>query len=280
MIPDGIHTIDTHSHFNLEQFAGDRGEAIERMAAAGIGTITVGIDVATSVLAVSIARVHDNIWACVGQHPTEWSTPFEAIDFRQLLDQRSVDAQGASIVAIGECGLDYYRDADRAAKTDQKLLFAAQIALAQEYDLPLMLHIRPQAGTMDAYEDALAILEQAQTAGAAKVASDCAPLRGTAHFFVGDTVIADRFLALGFYISFSGVITFASEYEEVVRHVPLDRILSETDAPFAAPVPYRGKRNEPAFVGSVVAKIANLKGVPEAEARSQLRHNAEALFGI
>lgn len=265
-----MHTIDTHSHFNLSQFSEDRAAAITRMTEAGVGTITIGVDLPSSVLALSIATMHDNIWACVGQHPTEWQKEFTVKDFAQLAEQQKV-------VAIGECGLDYYRPEDRAGAGQQKVLFAEHITLAKEYNLPLMLHIRPQQGTMDAYEDALLILEESQKA---QLAAGLAPLRGTAHFFVGNIAIADRFLALGFYISFSGVITFASEYEEVVRHVPLDRILSETDAPFASPVPHRGKRNEPAYVVAVVEKVAEIKGVAVEEARGQLLQNAQQLFGL
>lgn len=292
-----IHTIDTHSHFNLEQFSADRGEAIARMQEAGIGTITIGIDLATSVLAVAIARTNEGLWACIGQHPTE-KNAFEMVDFRQLIEQdKSLPRHEQKIVAIGECGLDYFREEDRVRKQEQKMVFAAQIALAQEYNLPLMLHIRPSHGTMDAYEDALEMLEQVAgntgtvsgdshspySAGdhsAIANTSVATALRGTAHFFVGDTFVADRFLALGFHISFSGVITFASEYSAVVAHVPLSRILSETDAPFAAPVPHRGKRNEPAFVGSIVHKIAEIKGISYQEVQQQLYHNAKTLFGL
>jgi TatD DNase family protein len=255
-----MHTIDTHSHFNLRQFDTDRNEAIARMKEAGVGTICIGIDEESSELATTLAA-DEFIWACVGQHPTEWDKEYRVDAMRAL-------AQKARVVGIGECGLDYFREGEREHKDEQKKLFRAQIELAQELGLPLMLHIRPQQGTMDAYEDALAILKEYEG------------LRGTAHFFIGTEAIAQQFLDLGFYISFSGVITIFPEYEPLVAFVPMDRILSETDAPFAAPVPYRGKRCEPQYVLEVIRKVAEIKGIALEEAQKQLLGNAKALFGI
>lgn len=257
--------IDTHSHFNLSQFDADREAAITRMRDAGVGTICVGVDEETSAKAVEIANTHDDIWAIVGQHPTEWFQEFNTDTFISLAGQPKV-------VAIGECGLDYYRDREREHIPEQKKLFEAQIVLAKETDLPLMLHIRPREGTMDAYEDALTILETWK----AQWPTMC----GTAHFFAGTKEIAKRFLDLGFHISFSSIITIFPEYEDVVRSVPLDRILPETDAPFAAPNPYRGTRNEPAYVVEVVKKIAELKNLSLEETQTQLLQNAKNLFGI
>jgi TatD DNase family protein len=253
--------IDTHSHYNLQQFDEDREAAIVRMKEAQVGTICVGVDLETSKLAVSIAAENSEIWACVGQHPTEWLQEFDATEFADL-------AHGKNVVAIGECGLDYFRSEDKEHAAEQVVLFRRQIELAIESDLPLMLHIRPEAGTMNAYEDALDILEEYKIPA----------MRGTAHFFAGDQSIAQRFLDLGFYISFSGVITFVKEYQPVVAFVPLDRILSETDAPFAAPMPYRGKRNEPAYVAEIVKKIAEIKSLPLKQVEATLLSNARALF--
>jgi TatD DNase family protein len=257
--------IDTHSHFNLRQFAGDRADAIGRMEAANIGTFCVGVDYESSELAVRIARDHASIWAIVGQHPTEWNIPFDTDKMKALAQERKV-------VAIGECGLDYFRKGDRFEKEKQHVLFDQQIALACELNLPLMLHIRPTEGTMNAYEDAIALF---------KVWKEKWPtMRGTVHFFAGTTDIARQFLELGFHISFSGIITLFAEYEEVVRAVPLDRVLPETDAPFAAPKPYRGQRNEPIYVVEMVKKIAELKGLKLDEVTVQLRKNVTELFGV
>jgi TatD DNase family protein len=255
--------IDTHSHYNLHQFDEDKEAAIARMVEAEVGTICIGVDEATSRVAVEIAHTVDTIWTCVGQHPTEWSHDFDIQQFRTL-------AAEPKVVAIGECGLDYFREEERAHKAEQEVFFRQQIELAIETGLPLMLHIRPEAGTMDAYERALEILKEYKEQHSA--------LLGTAHFFVGNEQIAQEFLDLGFYISFSGVITFIKEYESIVAFVPLDRILSETDAPFATPVPYRGKRNEPAYVVEIVKKIAEIKGIPLQETQTQLLHNARKLF--
>ncbi len=277
-------TIDTHSHYNLAQFDEDREAAIARMMEAGVGTICVGVDLETSKLAIDIAAQNETIWACVGQHPTEWAQEYDAAEFADL-------AKGNNVVAIGECGLDYYRPEERAHKPEQVVLFRRQIELAIESGLPLMLHIRPSrlgspeqsdGGEYDAYDDAIAILKEYKN----DLIEENAPstslraLRGTAHFFVGDKRIAQEFLDLGFHISFSGVITFVKEYEEIVAFVPLDRILSETDAPFAAPAPYRGKRNEPAYVPEIVQKIAQIKGFSLEETEKRLLLNAKNLFGI
>jgi TatD DNase family protein len=258
-------TIDTHSHFNLHQFEHDLPESIARMAEAEVGTICVGIDLPTSDHAMRLAQEHKSIWACVGQHPTQWHEGFDENEFRKL-------AQEPKVVAIGECGLDYYREKDRSGIERQKELFLKQIYLARELNLPLMLHIRPEEGTMTAYEEALDILEQYK--------NEWADMRGTAHFFVGTKEIAQRFLDLGFYISFSGVITFVAEYSELVDFVPIDRILPETDAPFATPAPYRGTRNQPEYVLEVVRKIAEIKGISFEEAQEKLLNNAKTLFSI
>lgn len=260
-----MNTIDTHSHFNLHQFDEDREESIVRMQTCGVGTICVGIDGATSEHAVALAHTHESIWACVGKHPTEWEKSFETGLFERLAKERRV-------VAIGECGLDYYREKDREGVQQQKVLFQEQIELAHRTNLPLMLHIRPQEGTMTAYEEALDMLEVYK--------ENWPAMRGTAHFFVGTKEIAERFLNLGFYISFSGVITFVKEYEELVQCVPLERILPETDAPFASPVPHRGKRNNPEYVLEVVRKIAETKGRSFEETEQILRENVRTLFEL
>lgn len=255
--------IDTHSHFNLSQFDADRDQAIARMEAEGVCTFCVGVDEETSIKALELAQKHESIYAIVGQHPTEWHQEF-------VTDQFIALSQQPKVVAIGECGLDYYRERERAHKSEQEQLFRQQIELAIESKLPLMLHIRPEQGTMDAYDDAIAILKEYKTTNS--------ELTGTAHFFVGDTRVAQAFLDLGFYISFSGVITIFPEYEEVVRFVPLDRILSETDAPFASPLPWRGKRCEPQYVSEVVKKVAELKNLSLEEVKKTLFDNAKRLF--
>jgi TatD DNase family protein len=235
------------------------------MAEAEVGTICVGIDLASSDKAMRLAQEHSSIWVCVGQHPTEWSKNFEEIEFRKLLSEPRV-------VAVGECGLDYFREKDRIGTSEQKELFLKQIKLAHEFNLPLMLHIRPEEGTMTAYEEALYMLE------AYKIVWP--EMSGTAHFFVGSKEIAQRFLDIGFYISFSGVITFVKEYEELVNFVPIEKILPETDAPFATPVPYRGTRNQPEYVLEIIKKIAEIKNLSFEDTQNKLLQNTKKLFKI
>ena len=173
------------------------------------------------------------------------------------------------VVGIGECGLDYYRNT-LDSKSAQEIAFRAQIELALQLDLPLMLHVRPSENSMDAYEDVLGILKEYQ----------CEKLRGQAHFFAGTPEIAQQFIDLGFYISFTGVITFTEMYEKLVKAVPNERILSETDAPYVTPVPYRGQRNEPSHVREVLAKIARIKKIDENVMGQQIMENAKKLYRL
>lgn len=256
---------DIHSHLNLSPLSEDRARIIKILEEKEIATITVGVDFETSAQAVALAIESENLFASVGLHPSDVMTKhFDLDEFRNLAGKNKV-------VAIGECGLDYFRiDAgDGTIKNLQKEIFNKQINLAIEKNLPLILHIRPKMGTMDAYEDVLEILEAMETKP-----------RGDVHFFVGTPVIAERFLKLGFYLSFTGVITFARDYDEVIRLAPIDRILTETDAPFVTPVPYRGQTCEPWMVEEVVKKIAEIKGLDAEIVRLQILQNVKNLFNI
>jgi TatD DNase family protein len=268
---------DLHSHLNLSPLSEKKDDVIKTLEEKEVGTITVGVDFETSLEAVEIAQKSTNLFASVGFHPTEsGKKEFDVEKFRKLSEKEKV-------MAIGECGLDYFRiDAENAAtKNVQKEIFIQHIDLAVEKKLPLILHVRPQkparnatqsvvgGGGMDAYEDVLDILE-----------SRTDNPRGDVHFFVGSPAIAERFLKLGFYLSFTGVITFARDYDEVIRQTPIDRILTETDAPFVAPEPYRGKVCEPWMVEEVVKKIAEIKGLDLEEVRLHLLKNKKDLFGI
>lgn len=260
---------DIHSHLNLTQFSDDHEEVIGVLEEKGVGTITVGVDEASSARAVELAGQSPNLYACVGLHPTETD--------REVFDPAFYDKfmGNSRVVCVGECGLDYFRisTSDVEVKARQEKQFRAQIEFALRHDKPLMLHIRPSAGSYDAYEDTLEILEEYKAQ-----AGDT--LRGDAHFFAGTAEIAKMFVDLGFYISFTGVITFTHDYDEVVWSVPLDRILSETDAPYVAPVPYRGQRAEPWHVISVVERLAELRGIPLPDMQSQLLENVKRLFGV
>ncbi len=244
--------------------------------------ICVGTDLETSKQAVELAQRYDFIWAAVGFHPSHVVSSFDDPNegtkaaLRSPFDINTLEklAEHPRVVGIGECGLDYFRvtsDKQQETSEKQKEIFIDQIGLAQKLKKPLVVHCRPSVRSQDAYEDLLQILV---TCRLSRVST------GVVHFFVGNKDIAHKFLDLGFYIAFAGPITFAEEYEEVVRYVPLDRILIETDAPYAAPAPYRGKRNEPTYVIEVARKTAELKGLPLEEIINHTTQNAIQLFRL
>jgi len=260
--------IDVHSHVSFPEYDHDRGAVLDRMRYQNIKTITVGVDLESSLRAVEIANQHDGMYASVGLHPADnKKESFNVEDYAELVNN-------IEVVAIGECGLDYYRikDNDKEEKKRQEKEFRAQIEFALLHDLPLMLHMRPQKGTMDAYERGLEILKEYKDTGDS--------LRGNVHFFVGDKRIAKEYVALGFTLSFTGVITFASDFDAVIKETPIEMILTETDSPYATPVPNRGKRNEPVYVSAVVSRIAELKGMTKDEAAPILVENAYRVFEI
>lgn len=262
------HYIDIHSHLNDPRFLDDREEVLMRMRDAKVATIVVGTDRKMSEDALLLAEAHPDIWATIGLHPTD----NHAEDLDEALYERM--AAHPRVVAIGECGLDYYWPehdkwprGEAEEKKRQRELFLRQIALAVKMNKPLMIHGRPRKGSMDAYEDILEILKGS---GA----------RGNVHFFVGDTTIAKRFLDIGFTMSFTGVITFTGDYDEVIRYIPSESIMSETDAPYVAPTPFRGKRNEPAYVTQTVKALARIRGESEEELNLCIIENARRVFGV
>jgi len=272
---------DCHTHVNFVAFKDDREEAFRRAANAEVGMIVVGTQFDTSSDAVKVAEAHDDVYAAIGLHPIHSTKSYhdekelgpafaEAaagkegfVSRGEIFDVAKYEmlGQSAKVVAIGECGLDYYR-LEEGTKKVQEETFVQQIELANHLNKPLMLHIR------NAYEDALALLKAH------------AKVKGDVHFFAGDWNIARKFLDFGFTLSFTGVLTFARDYDEVVKNAPLDMLLSETDAPYVAPVPYRGKRNEPAYVVEVVKAIAGIRGEPLEKVRDQLAANARRVFGL
>lgn len=278
--------IDTHAHMNFAIYDLDRDDVLARLRDTNTWVINVGTQQDTSRLAVELAEQHVGLFAIVGLHPihadvshhdaqelgeegkgfTSRGEVFD-VDFYRALAQSS-----QKVVGIGECGLDYYRK-ESASLEKQLTAFHAQIALALELDLPLMLHIRPSAGTYDAYHDVLEILKPYKEKHGEK-------LRGNAHFFAGDTAIAEQFIAIGFTISFTGVITFAPEYAEVIKNIPLQHIMSETDCPYVTPVPHRGTRNEPVYVSEVVKKIAEIKEMELEEVQKILFENTQRMYRL
>jgi TatD DNase family protein len=258
---------DAHSHLYFPDFDKDREEVIKKMKHEKIGTITIGTDLESSKVAVEMAKEHDNLFACIGQHPADLTV--DSV-FDEKLEKL---VNHKKVVAIGETGLDYFRmEGDNLQlKMIQKTVFEYHIDLALANDLPLMLHIRSSKGTVDAYNDALDILEHHSKTSGHK-------LRGNAHFFAGDMETLRRLLFIGFTVSFTGVITFTKDYDEFIKYTPLHMILSETDSPFVAPVPHRGKRNSPLNVPAVVAKIAEIKGIDLETAKKAMVDNAIKQF--
>lgn len=258
---------DIHSHIYFPDYDHDREAEIKKIKKAKIGTITIGTDIESSKKAIEIAEEHEGFFASVGQHPGDLGT--DSV-FNEKLNHL---AENKKVVCIGECGLDYFRmdPGDLELKTIQRTVFEYHIDLAMTVDKPLMLHVRPSKGTNDAYNDALDILEHhAKISGGG--------LKGNAHFFAGDTAVLKRFLDIGFTVSFTGVVTFARDYDELIKYTPLDMIMSETDSPFVAPKPHRGKRNSPAYIKEVVEKLSEIKEEPLESMKKALISNTLRVF--
>ena len=286
---------DAHSHPNFAAFAQDRDEVIKRALKSGVFMNVVGTQKDTSKSALELAEKYEGVYATVGLHPIHTGKSFHDKDeigeggkeFTSRGEEFDYEyykklASHRKVVAIGECGLDYYRhnandangDNADAANKKQEEIFRKQIELATEVKKPLMLHLR-NGENRSAYKDAFAILKSYiinHTSGSS--------LRGNLHFFAGTTEEAKPFLDAGFTFSFTGVITFARSYDEIIRYLPLDRILSETDSPYVAPTPYRGKRNEPLYVIEVVKKIAEIRGEDVEKVCEQLVLNAVDFFQL
>lgn len=264
---------DIHAHIHGSEYDTTRDELIAECKNVGIGIITVGTDFKESEAAVSCALKYENVWATVGIHPVD---KVENFDYERL----KAMAQNKKVVAIGECGLDYYWPAHDDWKTGevqekarQKELFEKQIELAIELDIPLMIHGRPTKKSMDAYEDILSIIKKYKGVRGEVV-------RGNVHFFAGTLSIAEQFWALGFTTSFTGVVTFSTDYDEVIKTAPLYMLMAETDSPYATPVPHRGTPNMPLFVSFIYQKIAELKGVSLEVVQKQFKENRKRIFGI
>lgn len=253
--------IDIHSHLNFYEFDADREAVMARLAESETGTIVVGTDYETSKWAVDIASEHENVWACIGVHPVDDpNKTFEKEKFYELI-------KSPKVVAVGECGLDFFHSKKGEDFERQRNLFLEHIGFAIAHDKPIMIHAR------DAYPELLEILEPMKRDHGGR-------LRGDVHFFAGSLEEAKKFWAIGFTTSFTGVITFARNYDEVIKAAPIGMLMSETDAPFVAPAPYRGKRNEPSYVQEVVKKIAEIRGEDLETVRTALLDNARRVFGI
>ncbi|WP_102264791.1 TatD family hydrolase [Mesobacillus jeotgali] len=251
---------DTHVHLNAEQFNEDLQEVIDRAIAEGVtNMVVVGFDEITIKKALELAENYDFLYASVGWHPVD------AIDMTQEhLDWLKELASHPKVVALGEMGLDYYWD--KSPKEIQKEVFRKQIRLAKEVQLPIIIHNR------DATADIVEILKE-ENAG---------EVGGIMHCFSGSVETAIECVEMNFLISLGGPVTFknAKKPKEVAEALPLDRLLVETDCPYLTPHPFRGKRNEPAYVKLVAEQIAELKGLTLEEVAEETARNAKKLFGI
>ncbi|MDZ7726448.1 MAG: TatD family hydrolase [Candidatus Campbellbacteria bacterium] len=261
---NAIKYIDIHSHLHFDSYDEDREELLSRMNEEGVATISIGIDSATSVEEVELSENNDNIFTSIGIHPGDSSELFE--DKRETFERL---LRSEKVVSIGECGFDYSHlegDIEKAKRLQEKN-FEAQVDFAVLNDLPVMIHTR------DADEDTVSFLESKKREHGDR-------LRGNVHFFTQSLENARRYLEIDFTISFTGVITFTDNYNEPIEFAPLDKIHGETDAPFVAPVPNRGKRNEPTFVKYVYDRIADIRGEDREKVRKQLLSNARRDFGL
>ncbi len=254
--------IDTHTHLDDARYNDDREAMIARAREAGVEAfVSIGCDLTTSQAAVSLADQYPFVYASVGVHPHEvkhiqddWYD-----EFRQL-------AKNKKVVAYGEIGLDYHYN--HSSPKEQRERFREQIQLARELKLPVIIHTR------EAQEDTIMILRQEKAS----------EVGGVFHCFSGDASLAKDALDLGFYLSFSGILTFqnATMLRDIAKNTPLDRVLIETDCPYLTPVPYRGKRNEPAYVSQVAQQLASIYGpaLSLEQISRQTSDNAKRLFKI
>ena len=251
--------VDSHCHLDFPELAAELPALLDAMRVNSVThALCISVEMPAWPAVVAIAQAHENIYATVGVHPDYQDTEDPSVD--DLVAR----AATPKVVAIGETGLDYYRLTGDLEW--QRERFRRHIRAAREVRKPLVIHTRSAA------EDTLAIMreERADEAG------------GVMHCFTETWDVASRALDLGFHISFSGIVTFknAIELKDVARRVPIDRMLSETDSPYLAPVPFRGKRNQPAFVRYVGEEIARLRGIDAAAVGQATTHNFFRLFGI
>lgn len=259
---------DAHCHIQFDPYDPDRDAVIARMQEQDVGGLVVGVDLDSSVKALSLSEKLPDFYAAAGLHPNYvLDERFDEDSFRAIL-------RHPKIKAVGECGLDNYRPEDvEVAKGEQKRVFEKHIELAIEADKPMMIHSRPSKGTQDAYRDMIDVLRSCKQEHGDR-------LRGDIHFFVGGVEEARDFIELGFTLSYTAVLTFAREYDETVRFAPLTSLITETDAPYIAPSRIRGKRNEPTSVIDVVEAIASIRNQDLELVRETVLQNARTLFQL
>lgn len=255
--------IDAHTHVQMKQFNPDRDEVIKRALANDIWMVNVGTTRKDSQIAVDLCDAHpEGIFATIGQHPDER----EVFDYDWYVRK----GQHAKVVAIGECGLDYYRVEPHLFNEERERqieLLRQHIELAKELEKPLMIHCR------EAFSDMKSVIKK-------EVADLSTEVPGILHFYTGTKDDAKIFLDMGFMFTFGGLITFNREFDDILRYIPKERILVETDAPFVAPDPYRGKRNEPSYVIEVARALAEIRKAPFEDVCRQTVQNTRSAFGI
>jgi TatD DNase family protein len=251
--------IDSHCHLDYPDFAGKVGDVVARARAAGVGLcLSIGTELARFPNVRAVAEAHADVWCTVGVHPHESE--------KELLDDEAAliaETAHPKVVGIGETGLDYFYE--HAPRVPQISNFRSHIAAARQTGLPLIVHTR------DADDDTISILREEMDKGV---------FTGVIHCFTGTQRLADAALEMGFYISVSGIATFknSAALRDVLKSVPLDRLMVETDAPYLAPVPHRGKTNEPAFVVHTAVMLAELKGITPIELAAATTDNFFRLF--
>ena len=261
--------IDTHGHLNLADFESDLLNVIDRIEEAEMMVIVPGTEFASSRLAIELVEGRPFIKAAIGLHPgSVQDEEFSVADYQELINT-------GSVVAIGECGLDYYRlpldQTERQQVKDlQQETFEQQIILAQDNNLPLIVHGRNGKDEPEAYQRIMKLLAERSVE------------RAVIHCFGGTLIEAHEATRLGYYLGITGIITFdkTGVLEQIIKEVSLDKILIETDAPFLSPEPYRGKRNEPIYVIEVARKIAEIKGMSLEEVIEQTGKSAKKLFNL
>ena len=251
--------VDSHCHLDFKDFGDDIDDVVARAGANGIGTmVTICTHLSRFEGVRAVAERFDNVWCSVGVHPHE-----AGAEGQEVADSLVALAAHPKVVGIGETGLDYYYE--HSPRDDQRMSFRTHIAAARETGLPLIVHSR------DADSEMADILREEYAAG---------PFSGVMHCFSSGRSLAEAALEIGFYISFSGILTFksADEVRAIARDVPSNRLLVETDAPFLAPIPNRGKRNEPAFVVHTAAQLAAVRGISSEELAQLTTDNFFRLF--
>jgi len=276
--------IDTHAHVNFSAFKDDADDTLQRALERKIAVINVGSQISTSRRAVELAAKYPRVFAAVGLHPIQlqdFEVVEEGITFTTRKEDFNFDtykelAQKKDVVAIGETGLDYFhiqqqKDRDEIIE-NQKKVFQAHIDLANEMNLPLIVHTR--SGKTNSNEACIDILSELK--------KNPPKAGGVMHCYAGQPELIKEFVSLGMYISFNGIITFDKSglMEKILFSTPEDRILTETDCPYLTPVPYRGQRNEPAYIDFIISKIAEIKSRDFEEIDALTTRNAERLFHL